>query len=515
MIEKFFALWKNQTFIELGLAVGLFAVALAIRLPYLMQVPYYTDEGPSEVLWAFDIAQGKHFPLSAVDAYDGPFFAYLIAFAFRMFGTSAELPRLIVAVFGAGTVVLVYALGRVMRDRLTGLIAAALALTAPILIVMQSHQGWSSSLTPFFASLTALALYLGVTRASNRWLAASGLSAAITLQTHPTSAALLLGMAIWFFLQPNLGTRLHQPGLYAAVALFLLGYAPMIIANARADSPLFETAQQRAYAFAPTLAPAEYFRRLIVLLRSAGYFLGGGMGEPSLVLRAQAIEVQIFWLGALAWAWWRKERLIPLVTLTAFVVLPLFVVGESYRYYFALVPLNEVLLGVALSAIIAAPAAKWLRPNLGRAMQIAVLSLLVLFALNALKTTAEYYRAETAQGRTNQSYFDLARAAQGACGAQFYVEAGELDSPIEKENAIRIALDNFQYLLTVSHCDFQVAPIAALETKFSVHPDAWVVLAQPHIPVSNFFTLRLIATGAMPLGNTFVPLALYRVEPRQ
>jgi hypothetical protein len=50
--------------------LAVFAVALAIRVPNLMLVPRFEDEG-IDVLWAFDIANGQRLPLTGLDAYCG------------------------------------------------------------------------------------------------------------------------------------------------------------------------------------------------------------------------------------------------------------------------------------------------------------------------------------------------------------------------------------------------------------------------------------------------------------
>lgn len=514
MLERLSALRKRPALVECGIAAAVFALALAVRLPNLMLVPVYTDES-FEVLWGFDIVRGLHFPLSAVDAYDGPLFSYLIALAFSIFGASAELARLLVAIFGAGTVVLVYALARAMRDRLTGCIAAALALSAPILIVFQSHQGWSSSLTPFFVCLTGFTLYLGVERENQAWLAASGLFAGLTLQTHPTSAVILLGMLVWLLAQPRLGIRLRQPGLYVALALFLLAYSPMIIANARLDPPILTTAAERNYAFAPSLSPIEYFRRLWVLVRGASYFVGGGIGAVTPLLRAQAIIVELFWLAALVWAWMRKERMVPLITITALISLPLFISSDAYRYYFALIPLAEVVIALFFVAVVV-----WLRAGkthlrLRRAFGSTAILGLMLFVFNALISTALYYRDEIAGGWTNQSYFDLARVARVACGSRLFVEEGELETQIVAEQSVRMAMDNLRYLLTVSQCNYQSVRRQNLEAALAAEPDAWVVLSPPDAPATKAFDLQTIASGAVPWPyQFFVPLALYRVSLR-
>ncbi|MCW5853911.1 MAG: hypothetical protein KIT87_27845, partial [Anaerolineae bacterium] len=85
--------------LALALSLGLFGLALAVRLPYLQLVPAIVDEG-TEVLWGLDIALGRHLPLTSFSVYIGPVSAYLLAGLFHLFGVQASLPRLMMAVFG-------------------------------------------------------------------------------------------------------------------------------------------------------------------------------------------------------------------------------------------------------------------------------------------------------------------------------------------------------------------------------------------------------------------------------
>jgi predicted membrane-bound mannosyltransferase len=76
---------------ELTLAAGLFALALALRLPQLLVSPHYTDE-TRDVLWGWDIYRGLHLPLTSWDAYKGPFFPYLMAALFKILGPDLLWP---------------------------------------------------------------------------------------------------------------------------------------------------------------------------------------------------------------------------------------------------------------------------------------------------------------------------------------------------------------------------------------------------------------------------------------
>src|SRR3954452_1707361 len=95
---------------DLTVSLGLFVVALAVRLPQLLLIPLYSDE-TWDVLWGWDIYIGKHLPLTSWDAYKGPFAAYLMATLFRVLGPSWLWPRLASAIAGALLVVATYWLG--------------------------------------------------------------------------------------------------------------------------------------------------------------------------------------------------------------------------------------------------------------------------------------------------------------------------------------------------------------------------------------------------------------------
>ena len=328
-----------------------FVLALAVRLPNLMMVPAYTDEG-REVLWGLDIALGRHFPLTGIDSYDGPLFAYLVAGLFRLLGVSAEIPRGMALVFGALTVVAAYWLGRLMLNRLAGLIAAGLALTCPLLVVYTSHPGWSSSLAPFFVMATTIALYAGVERDKSWLLASSGLLAALTLQSHPTSLVALIGMLLWFLTRPTLRRWLSRPAPYIALGLFLLGYAPIILANVGFGRTAMSDAAQRTYAFVPTLDPLEYLQRLIVLARVLGFYAGGGIGEGTVPMRVISFATEIVLLIGFILVWRRGNRLIPTIFLTSLLLLPFLVVSPSYRYSPYFVPMSYVVLGILAESVI-------------------------------------------------------------------------------------------------------------------------------------------------------------------
>ena len=145
--------------------VAIAGIALALRLPSLLSVPYFSDEGV-EVLWGLDITIGRHLPLTGADPYYGPLFSYLMAGLFFIFGVHPLIPGVTVAVFGALIPVMVYELGQLHSGRVAGVVAAGLTATSPILVVFSSHLSWASSLVPFFMTATVLTLIVARSRSS-------------------------------------------------------------------------------------------------------------------------------------------------------------------------------------------------------------------------------------------------------------------------------------------------------------------------------------------------------------
>lgn len=506
MIEKFSALRKNQTLGDWGIAAAVFALALVIRLPYLVEIPRYTDEF-NEVYWALDIASGKHFPLTAVDPYDGPLFSYLIAFLVGIFGTSIALPRLMIAVFGALTVVAVYLLGRVERDRATGIVGAGFALTSPVLVVLGSHHGWSSAMTPFFVTTTLLMLSMAVKTNRALWFALTGLSGAFALQAHPTSAVALVGMGIWFLLQPDGRQRLKQRTPYFALVFLMIGYAPMLIANIRTNSPLLQSAYERSYGFGPSLDPAEYLRRLLVELRFGGFIFGGGFGDPSLILRAQSIVMELGLIAAFVWAWRKKYRLIPIAAAVGLGALPVFIVGDSYRYYFFLLPMLYVLLSSLLVALVRALP---VRP-LGTLASGIVLGFIVF----PVFTIFNFYSEALTQGQSNAGYLELARLAreQNLCGSHLYVEGIALDMSKNEQVAKYFAMGNVGYVLTLDRCGYQKVDRSELG---HLGQGGWLVaLAEDASLLDPNLAHAQKSVSSVHFEAIFVPLVLYRIDSQQ
>lgn len=495
----------------LALSLGLFALALLVRLPYLLSVPAYTDEG-LEVLWALDIARGHHLPLTAIDAYYGPLHSYLLAGLFALFGPSLLIPRLTAAVAGATLVVVVYWLARDLWNRQAALVAAALTLLAPPLVVEASHNGWSNSLTPLLVALTMLSLYRGVTRPQPALVALSGLLAALTIQSHPISAVAVVGMVLWFLLRRDVGCWLRSPAPYAAVGLFLLGYAPMLIANRDINVLMDEVVGSHAYAFDPVTRLGEYVSRVVasILVVGRGVWDGWLPMSPGLrVLQAAALALVA---AGLALAARRESRLLSLVFAMSILLQPLIVRVAMNRYLAYLMPLAAIAVGIAVATLVA-----WLGRRVGPRWARTAWLLPAVLALGAMWTLTTHYGNALTRGDSNLEFYRVRDEAlgRGACGPGLVLEQAPVLVATNREITQRgFALGSLSYVLTMSGCGHTVVAPEALAARLTAEPDVgWLFAAEP--PSATLPpTVRVETVTSMILPHGVDPnarLTLYRV----
>ena len=246
---------------EAGVAFALFVCAMAVRLPWLWQVPRYIDE-LGEVSLAFDIYLGKILPLHNTAHDIGAMHNYILAGLFKIFGPGIYLPRFYVAVTSALTVVLVYHLGCKIFNRQVGMVAAVLLLTNGMHILV-THMAWSNCTTPLFFVLALLATINARDNKSGIWLMVSALLWAATLQTHSSALVCVMAASI-YILSPSFRRQANlKPGWYlTSVLVFLAAYANMIYYNVISRGYSFKWAAQKSYALETNLGLFSYLENL-------------------------------------------------------------------------------------------------------------------------------------------------------------------------------------------------------------------------------------------------------------
>ena len=413
---------RSALAIELGALASAFVVALLPRLPYLWEIPRYTDE-LQEVLWSVAIARGEILPLTAVDSYYGPVWSYLLAALFVVLGTSPALPRLVAALLGGALVVLTYLFAREAAGRWPAAIAAGLLLTSGGHIVINSHTARSNSTTPLFTTAALWLLLLALERA--RWDAASGSLVArqprpwmlvpagvllgLALQTHLSVIALLPGIGLYAFWRGHGLLRTRWP--YLATLGAVAGYSNMLLYNALNSFWSFRHARslQEGYTAGHSSGLEFFLTNLQSLLQSLSRLLSGTIDVADSPSRFVYVALALAGLALLAR---RGGLLLALAGLSMVVVLPLF--NPRYgpilsgRYLIPLLPLAFTGVG----CVIVVAARRFLPRRASWQLVAALVGLAA--ALFPLMHLAAYYREALADGRTNAPLHTLAASAVAA-----------------------------------------------------------------------------------------------------
>lgn len=199
-------------------------MALALRVVYVLQSrasPLF-DAPDMDALyhleWARALVRGEDFA-------PGPFFRapgypWFLALLTRVLGEGLLAPRLVQAVIGAGSCVLVYLLGERLFDRRTGLVAAAITAAYAMLVYFEGEL-----LLPVLEVPTALVAVLLAVRYGDRpGLVRVGLAgAALGVAAIVRPNILLWGVAaaLWILCTSGrpLWTKVRDAAIYALAAL--------------------------------------------------------------------------------------------------------------------------------------------------------------------------------------------------------------------------------------------------------------------------------------------------------
>ncbi|HEY8601892.1 MAG TPA: glycosyltransferase family 39 protein [Thermomicrobiales bacterium] len=452
--------------VEVLILLALFGLALLVRWPYLLRLPHFTDE-LGEVRWALSIWRGEQFPLTAQETYLGALHAYILASGFWLFGPSVALPRVIVCVIGALTVACTYLLGRELAGRPVGLLAAALLLTLPQHILVNSHVAWQNSTTPLYATvaLWAFAKSWVVGRESREgtqrspsdeappialtphdpqpatslpWLIFAGFAFGLALETHPgvivLAPALVLAFG-WRLWRARAWGLLRSAGPWAGLAAALVGVGPLLFYNLTRGLVGVERVQRsRGYAFESDHSLGSYLRNLKNLLLELARMLSDPFHIPERALAYLAsphlLIVVALCIGGLVVLLRRGQPLPALALLCTALAMPYFnhaygVDGDrpivTGRYVAFLLPPLLVAIAAGVSALLGRAMRHLERRlrrgasglSLSRAVVGGLLTVLVLYPLVPL---GRYYREEAARDPANATFLETLRVIGAARG---------------------------------------------------------------------------------------------------
>ncbi len=401
--------------LDILMAVALTLGGVATRVPYLAQIPVFSDE-VLQTLYALHIQPGESLPLAGADAYSGPLFTYILAAGLRVFGSTPVTPRIVVMILGALTVGLTYFLARALElsrpwAALVGLLMAA----NPHHILVSSHHAASTVTLALFSTAFLTALAVSIKRESGPWLVVAGALLGLAGQANPVITLVLPGVAVWFLMQRKMSIGLRTRWPYLAGIACLATYAPVIIYNVQTELLSVQIGAGQTYVWQPTLSLTTFAgnlgRLMLQLCRQIGGVLEGD--ESARNLAGMPILFSA-WAGAGLVVAARRGLSLPVwVVASQVLIMPwlsnYYGMTIETRFTNQLTPL----ILVAMAAL-AREAWIWTRRRLSGsslAQPTAWLAGILLAAISLwpLVPLLRYYAHETAAGRSNVPHFAFAQ----------------------------------------------------------------------------------------------------------
>ena len=191
---------KNHagTLINVAMLVAILAIAVVVRVVYINQLGYNSDEavyaGHGAAIAQVPILKDI-FPVFRAHPL---LFQFLIAVSHR-FGSSDLLPRLISVVIGLATVYLTYDIGKRLYGRPAGLLAGLFLALMPYHVVV-TRQVLLDGPMVFCTTLTLYLLVRFAETERSIWLISAGVGMGLSFLAKETSI-LMIG-AIFAFLAP-------------------------------------------------------------------------------------------------------------------------------------------------------------------------------------------------------------------------------------------------------------------------------------------------------------------------
>lgn len=434
----------NQTMVDWAWCIGIFTVALAVRLPWLWEVPRFIDE-LKEVELGYLIYLGKALPLHNAAHDIGALHNYILALLFHLFGPDPLIPRLYVAVTSALTVVLIYLLGRKLHSHALGLLAAGL-LTTSGMHVLVTHMAWSNCTTPFFFMLALWSACHAWQNRSLVWLTVAGFIWGLTLQTHASVIIYVIAASL-FFLLPQV--RKEAGWTWRAYLLpilsFAAAYSNMIYYNLSSGGGSIRWLGAKSYALESNPGPASYLTNLqnlmIDLLRtlSSTYTarddLVSYLASPVFLLSLVLLVYGISLSKKLVW------KLPVWLALAGILVIPLFnqryAFYVSTRYIMPIVLLSYLLISLALVHI-------WSRLG-SRSMRSGAAALMIALITWQALPYYDYCRQMEDTNNSNRMAFNI-------------LDLAGSDSRLVLDENLPLENEPLPYLLTLRQQPFTVLP---------------------------------------------------------
>lgn len=217
--------------------IGIFALALAVRLIYLAQIesslPFFSAPTLDELYhdnWAQQISSGDW--IGGEPFFRAPLYVYLLALIYKVFGHSLLLPRLFQIVIGSLSCVLIFLLAKKLFNRTVAIISGVTACLYAMLIFYDLQLLITSLVVFLDLVLIRLIIHAGEKPEPMNWLLA-GSVLGVSALARPNILVFVPFILIWMFFQfrNKLDTKaiMMRWAILCAGALLLI--APVTIRN--------------------------------------------------------------------------------------------------------------------------------------------------------------------------------------------------------------------------------------------------------------------------------------------
>jgi mannosyltransferase len=282
------------------------AVGLLTAVAFLLRVRTMRDGIFGDEVFSLDETRGHGF-FGVIDAVahgepgharleDNPPLFFMLAWLAERLGDPTAWIRLPSSLAGAGTVPVVYLLGRRAFGQLQGIAAAAFFALTPFAI-FYGGEARAYSLLMFLAALSTLALLVALERRGAGWWALYGLAVVALLYTHYTGAVIVAvhgAWTLWFHRQQWRPLLL----VYGAVVLLYIPWFPYV------------DGQPANFGFLAQFLHIDYSDSLLQWLLGLPEFQPGDFpgALPPILLGAGVVVGLAGWALAGAAGWRRLER---------------------------------------------------------------------------------------------------------------------------------------------------------------------------------------------------------------
>ncbi|MCW4001026.1 MAG: glycosyltransferase family 39 protein [Candidatus Bathyarchaeota archaeon] len=238
---------------------------------------WYVDEGTNlDIAWNLAHGRMQMFALSYPFVPHPPLSYVFSAVALEIFGYSLPVARMVNAVYGVITAVLLYYTGVALYNKKVGLLASFLFSIFPLAIQF-NRMNFSYNLLQVFAVFTLLSCTFYFRTKNSKWFYGAAVGAGAASVTNPIGIGLILGLLVFVFIDRNIKSTVKL--VSAALGVFAL--YPISMLALQSGAFLSDVEHYFLFHAAPVVASGSglsFFSRATEIISYSPWFALGSIG---------------------------------------------------------------------------------------------------------------------------------------------------------------------------------------------------------------------------------------------